>query len=237
MSALGYACRKLGRFPTIFVKAICRFFRRGYWLRGRRLVAERPKTSGAKENVERALVGLARGIKRLRIFGGTRRLARSSIILPESGMYPEPLHMNVTDEPSADPPAPIKVFVVEDHGRLRELISVYLGMQRDMELCGSAASGEEAIEAIRKCRPDYALVDLSLPGISGIEVIERITRDLPDVRCLVLSAHSEGEFARRAFDAGARGYVLKGQPDEVAEAIRMASGDRVFVSEEIQSVL
>lgn len=131
----------------------------------------------------------------------------------------------------------LKVFVVEDNDRLRKLISVYLGMNEGIELCGRAASGEDAMDAIRRDVPDVVLVDLSLPGISGIELIEAIRREYPGTHCLVLSAHREPEYARKALEAGACGYVLKGQPEEVAEALEAVRRNDVFVSSEIQSVL
>lgn len=129
----------------------------------------------------------------------------------------------------------IRIFIVEDHANLRELLGMYCRMQDDFELCGEAASGEEALEVLANLEgppPHVGLIDYSLPGMSGTDLIGELRLRLPDMVHLVLSGHKGKEYSREALSAGARGYLLKGKPDEIAAAVRRAvAGERVFSPE------
>lgn len=129
---------------------------------------------------------------------------------------------------------PIRLFIVEDHFSLREMLCMYCKMQEDIDLCGFAASGEEALETLPDCLPDVVLVDLALPGMSGIEFIVEARRRHPDLVCLILSGHKEQDFGRQALEAGAQGYLLKGRPDTIGETIRRAAAGELCFSEAIQ---
>lgn len=128
-----------------------------------------------------------------------------------------------------------RVFIVEDHNNLRRLLQEALAMLDDLKPCGSAATAEEAIEMMkgRTDCPDLALIDLSLPGKSGLELIEELQRERNDVRCVVLSGIADREMAEAAIRAGARGYILKGKPWEMIEGMRAVVNGEVYISPEI----
>ena len=124
-----------------------------------------------------------------------------------------------------------RVFVVEDHDRMRDMIQLAIATQKEFETCGAAASGEEALEMMVRARPTLALIDLSLPGINGFEVITAALTSLPDLRCIVLSGHQQQYYAAKAFELGASGYVLKGNPVEIFDALRAVSQGGTYLSE------
>lgn len=103
----------------------------------------------------------------------------------------------------------IRVFCVDDHPLIREGISFALQFQKDMELVGEAADGEEAIAEFRRLRPDVTLMDLQMPGLSGIDAIGTIRLEFPKARIIVLTTYSGDVQASRALKAGAVGYLLK----------------------------
>src|SRR5215471_328045 len=106
-------------------------------------------------------------------------------------------------------PKTIRVLCVDDHPLVREGVSRKIDLQPDMEVVATAASGEEAIQLYLKHRPDVTLMDLNLPGISGIEAIQAIRRKDADARIVVLTMHKGDEDIHRALEAGAAAYVLK----------------------------
>jgi len=117
-----------------------------------------------------------------------------------------------------------QVFIVEDHEDMRQGLLVLLEVVADVEICGSAGTGEEALEVIGRGRPDLVLVDVSLPGMSGIDLVRRLRELHPDLRCLVISGHSEDRFRQPALDAGALDYIVKDQADAIVAAVRRAVG-------------
>lgn len=112
-----------------------------------------------------------------------------------------------------------RVFIVEDHPRVRRALSDFLSGEPDLEVAGEAASAEEALVKLGNPAPDLCLIDFSLPGIDGAELIRRLSRTHPDMRCLMVSSHHEQFYIDTALAAGARGYVLKGEPDALLRAI------------------
>lgn len=123
----------------------------------------------------------------------------------------------------------LQVFIIEDHASLREALRLYCRSEKDLEVCGTAESAESALIELEACDPEIALVDLSLPGMSGIQFIQAARALRPQLQCLILSGHREREYARQAVAAGAQGYLLKGRPAEIAPALRRAAnGERVF---------
>jgi DNA-binding NarL/FixJ family response regulator len=103
----------------------------------------------------------------------------------------------------------IRVLCVDDHPLVRDGIAFALQMQKDMELVGEAANGEDAITEFRRLRPDVTLMDLRMPVLNGCEAIVRIRREFPKARFVVLTTYSGDVQAARAFRAGASGYLLK----------------------------
>jgi DNA-binding NarL/FixJ family response regulator len=118
-------------------------------------------------------------------------------------------------------PAPIRVFVVEDQTRiLRNQLKLLEGSP-DIEIIGTALSGEAALEDVPRLRPDVLLLDLGLPRMSGIDVTRQVKQDLPGTEILIFTIFDEEDKVLDAVRAGASGYLLKGTPaDKIVEAIK-----------------
>ncbi len=112
----------------------------------------------------------------------------------------------------------IKVFIVDDHSLVRTGFRLILGREVDIEVLGEAESGEDALPQIRKLKPDVVLCDLNLPGISGLEVTERIVRGDYGSKVIVVSVLEDGPMPRRLLEAGASGYL--GKACDAAELLR-----------------
>jgi len=115
----------------------------------------------------------------------------------------------------------IRVLIVEDHHVVRQGLVALLNVVDGLEVVGEAADGVEAIAQYRKHQPDIALIDLRLPRLTGVEVIERIRMETPHARFIVLTTYDGDEDIYRALQAGARAYLLKGMTsEELIAAIR-----------------
>lgn len=118
-------------------------------------------------------------------------------------------------------PSLIRILTVDDHPVLRKGIAALVNAELDMKLVAEASDGQEAIEKFRLYRPDVTLMDLQMPGLNGIEAIERIQSEFPDARIIVLTTYSGDAQVSRALKAGARAYILKRQVHrELLETIR-----------------
>jgi DNA-binding NarL/FixJ family response regulator len=104
---------------------------------------------------------------------------------------------------------PISVMVVDDHPLFREGLAALLQDEADVALVGEAADGREAVERFRALRPDVTLMDLQMPGLSGIEAMRLIRREFPDARFVVLTTYSRDVQVLSALQAGAAGYLMK----------------------------
>lgn len=132
----------------------------------------------------------------------------------------------------------IRVFIVDDHALVRTGLRLILSSQVDMEVIGDAASGEEALPQIRKLRPDVVLCDLHLPGVSGLEITERIVKGDHGARVIIVSVLEDGPMPKRLLEAGASGYVGKaGDAAELLRAIRdVFRGKRFLASNIAQNI-
>ncbi|WP_132999685.1 response regulator [Luteimonas arsenica] len=132
----------------------------------------------------------------------------------------------------------IRVYVVDDHALVRAGMRMILSAEADIEVVGEAESGEDALPEIRALKPDIVLCDLHLPGVSGLEVTERIVRGEYGPRVIVVSVLEDGPMPRRMIAAGAAGYVGKGgDAKELLRAVReVASGRRFLASRVAQSL-
>lgn len=120
---------------------------------------------------------------------------------------------------------PIRIYIVEDHPVMRETLQDYVVLEPNLEICGMADSAEAASEALDAAAPDVVVVDLSLPGRSGLELVEEIQTRW-GTPCVILSGHGERTYVGRALACGARGYVLKGNPGDLPLAIaRVLEGE------------
>lgn len=124
----------------------------------------------------------------------------------------------------------IRILLVDDHAVLRTGLRMFFNSQEDMEVAGEAVSAEDAFEKLLSIKPDIVLLDISLPGISGVEAIARIKELSPEVRVLMLTMHEGEEYLQQTLQAGANGYVLKKAADtELLEAVRAVARNDVFV--------
>jgi DNA-binding NarL/FixJ family response regulator len=115
----------------------------------------------------------------------------------------------------------IRVLVVEDHHVVRQGLVALLNVVDGIEVVGEAADGVDAIAQFRKCQPNITLIDLRMPRLSGVEVIERIRMESPQARFIVLTTYDGDEDIYRALQAGARAYLLKGMTtDDLVSTIR-----------------
>ena len=126
----------------------------------------------------------------------------------------------------------IRVFIIDDHALVRTGLNLILSGENDIEVVGDAESGEEALPLIRKLKPDVVLCDLHLPGLSGLEVTERIVKGEQGSRVIIVSVLQDGPMPKRLLEAGASGYVGKGgDAAELLRAIReVARGKRYLAS-------
>lgn len=122
-----------------------------------------------------------------------------------------------------NPPTRIRILLTDDQALFREGVRTLLSLEKDLEIIGEAANGEQAVEAAKKLRPDLVLMDLRMPVMSGVEATRRICEVSPSSRVLVLTTFHEDEEIFDALRAGACGYLLKDTPPgKLAEAIRAA---------------
>lgn len=127
-------------------------------------------------------------------------------------------------------PRPV-VSLVEDHEVFRETLCTVVAASDDWVLDGVATTAEEAVAMLDGGHhPDVLLVDLSLPAMSGFDLIRTVRERWPGVRCLILSGHAQPAYAREALEIGAHGYVLKGAPRHLREAIRTVLEGGRYVS-------
>lgn len=122
----------------------------------------------------------------------------------------------------------IRVLVVDDHAVVRSGLRRVLDAEPDIETVGEAASAERAVFEAMEHKPDVVLMDVTMPGQSGVEALPALLQSVPDTRVLMLSMHDDPGYVRAAFEVGARGYVLKEAADsEVVAAVRaVAAGER-----------
>ena len=131
-----------------------------------------------------------------------------------------------------------RVFVVDDHPLVRESLVALIERQHDLCVSGQAASSATAFEALLRENAEVVMVDLSLPGESGLELIKKLQVLSPPPRILVVSMHEESTYAERALRAGALGYVMKQETtDKVITAIRTVLRGEVYVSGSLASKL
>jgi two-component system response regulator NreC len=124
----------------------------------------------------------------------------------------------------------IRVVLVDDHAVVRSGLRLLLEAQDDLEVIGEGGSAQDAVFRARALKPDVMLLDVVMPGESGIEVLPELLKESPETKILVLSMQDDPSYVREAFAAGARGYVLKEAADEeVVSAVREVAGGGSYV--------
>jgi DNA-binding NarL/FixJ family response regulator len=131
----------------------------------------------------------------------------------------------------------IRILAVDDHPLLRKGIAAVVNAELDLKLVAEASNGEEAIEKFRIHRPDVTLMDLQMPGLNGIEAMNRILSEFPDARIIVLTTYNGDAQVLRALRAGARAYILKGHDRELLETIHLVMDGRKRIPPEVAAEL
>ena len=115
----------------------------------------------------------------------------------------------------------IRVLLAEDQAMLRGALSALLCMEDDIEVLGAAADGESAWRELQRLKPDLLVTDIEMPGLTGLELAQRIQRHELPIKVVIVTTFARAAFLRRALDAGVRGYLLKDAPaEQLADAIR-----------------
>ena len=128
----------------------------------------------------------------------------------------------------------VRVLVVDDHALFRQGVAALLASEPEIELAGEAANGAEALQLIRHLRPDVVLLDLQMPGMGGLEVMERLRQETPRAKIVVLTTYEGDVQAVRALRAGASGYLLKSSlRRELIDAITAVAAGRRYVLAEV----
>ena len=132
----------------------------------------------------------------------------------------------------------IRVVIVEDHTLMREGTRHILEQSQGIEVVGEAGRGDEAVELIHRLQPDVVLLDMRLPGMSGIEIARAVTSRHKEIRLLLLSAYDDEEYVAEALNAGAAGYLLKTTPGaELVEAVRAVHSGATVLQDELSHKL
>ncbi|MET0999138.1 MAG: response regulator transcription factor [Marmoricola sp.] len=131
-----------------------------------------------------------------------------------------------------------RVLLVDDHAMVRTGIAALLAVTDDLEVVGQAADGAAAVAAVPDCAPDVVLMDLSMPGVDGVEATRRILAEHPEVRVVVLTSFSDRDRVSDALAAGAVGYQLKDcEPADLLAAVRTAAAGNVPIDPRVARVL
>ncbi len=127
-----------------------------------------------------------------------------------------------------------RVFVVDDHPIVRQGLTLLINREADLSVCGEAEDAHTAIQAVTTVKPDILIVDISLNGPDGLDLLKDLRMRYPDLPVLILSMHDEGIYAERALRAGAQGYIMKQEAAEkVLVALRRILSKEIYVSERI----
>ncbi len=130
------------------------------------------------------------------------------------------------------------ILLVDDHPLMRKGLALTLDAETDLRVVGQAEDAETALQMVDEVEPDIVIVDISLPGMSGLEFIKHLTAVNPDVKTLVVSRHDEVLYAERSIRAGAKGYIMKlVAGDVIVKAVRRILNGGIYVSEEINERL
>jgi DNA-binding NarL/FixJ family response regulator len=131
---------------------------------------------------------------------------------------------------------PVRVLLADDHTLVRAGIRALLEKLPGVEVAGEASDGREILDLIKAHQPDVVLMDISMPGLDGLQALARITRDFPLVRVIILSMHPNDEYVWQALKAGASGYLLKkAATAQLQAALKSVVAGEIYLSQEISS--
>lgn len=133
---------------------------------------------------------------------------------------------------------PITILLVDDHPLFRKGLRLLFDEERDMKVVGEAGDGEEAISRVRELSPDVVVMDISMPGLNGIEATRQILTEAPETKVLALSIQGGKQFVKDMLEAGAAGYILKDSvPEELTDAVRKVRQGKVWLSSAVTEVV
>ena len=139
---------------------------------------------------------------------------------------------------SPPPRTKIRVLLADDHRILREGLVALMSREPDLELVATAEDGPSMMKQVREHVPDVLVTDISMPGLNGIDAVQRLRSELPQVQVLCLSVHDEDRLVLAMIDAGASGYVLKdGSFEELTLAVRQVVLGRIYISPALSGVM
>lgn len=134
--------------------------------------------------------------------------------------------------------SPTRILIIDDHPLLRQGIVALINSQKDFTVCGEVVDPRQAIASVQKTNPEAIILDLSLNGSNGIEVLKNLKAQFPKIKVLVLSMHDETIYAPRVLRAGALGYIMKQEaPETVIAALRKVLNNEVYLSAHMGSKL
>jgi DNA-binding NarL/FixJ family response regulator len=156
------------------------------------------------------------------------------IIEGDFARLPERPDGNASAQPYQTPPKTTRILLVDDHPLMRQGLMLLINRQADLTVCGEADDVQSALREIAKCQPDILIVDISLNGPDGLELLKSVRIRYGSLPVLILSMHEESIYAERALRAGANGYIMKQEASEtVVTALRRIMGNEIYVSERI----
>jgi DNA-binding NarL/FixJ family response regulator len=124
----------------------------------------------------------------------------------------------------------LRIFLADDHALVREGLKMLINGQSDMEIVGEAGDGPTALARIKQIEPDIAIIDIAMPGANGAIVTERLSKDIPGLRVLALTALQDQTYVRQLIASGASGYVLKlTKPADFLHAVRIVGSGGIYV--------
>ncbi|MDH3346827.1 MAG: response regulator transcription factor [Desulfobulbaceae bacterium] len=133
---------------------------------------------------------------------------------------------------------PIKIVVVDDHEIIRDGLCSLIEQQQGYEIVGQAENGREAIQVVRREKPDVVIMDLSMPEMNGIDATSQIVSEFPECRIIILSMHSDKRFVTGALKAGASGFVLKECAfKEVSQALDALKANQTYLSPQVAHIV
>lgn len=131
-----------------------------------------------------------------------------------------------------------RIYIVDDHPLMRKGLAMTIEKEMGFEVCGQAESAEKALNEILEMNPDVAVIDISLPGMNGIELVKNILHQQPDLKILIVSRHDEELYAERALRAGAKGYLMKLEAVEIlVSALKQILNGGIYLSDTIGTKL
>ena len=132
----------------------------------------------------------------------------------------------------------IRLLIVDDHAMIRTAFRSALSKHADLDVVGEAATGEEGVQLARQLNPDVVLMDVNLPGITGLEAAARITRNNPRTRLIAVTGMEDSPFPRKFLTAGANGFITKACPlEELVQAIRTVAAGGKHISQHIAQAM